>query len=116
MVKTAEHREGCPQKLKATRDVLELIQGKWRIPVIVSLSYGEKRFGEIKRDISDISPKILSQELKALELNGMISRKVIESHPVTVRYSLTELGHSINPLLNELLNWGLHFRNAVLQA
>ena len=64
----------CQQKLMASRDCLEVIQGKWRIPIIISLTHGNKRFGDIQRDLINISPKMLSQELKALETNKLISR------------------------------------------
>ncbi len=104
-------KEACQAKLRASRDALEVIQGKWRIPIIVSLTYGNKRFGEIKKDIEDISPKMLSQELKELEMNKLISRTLYDSMPVTVEYALTPLGASLNNLLQELLQWGIHFRS-----
>ena len=104
----------CPHRLRASRDAMEVIQGKWRIPIIISLTYGKKRFGEIKKDIEDISPKMLSQELKALEENQIITRTLYDSMPVTVEYSLTELGLSLNTLLEELLTWGIHFREAIV--
>jgi len=93
---------------------MEVIQGKWRIPIIISLTFGNKRFGEIQREIVDISPKMLSQELKALEINKIISRKLYDSMPVTVEYSLTPLGQSMNTLLDEIINWGVHFRKEVV--
>jgi len=102
--------ELCQVRLRASRDALEVIQGKWRIPIIISLTYGNKRFGEIQRDIADISPKMLSQELKELETNKIITRTLYDSMPVTVEYALTPLGLSLNNLLNELLEWGIHFR------
>ncbi len=98
----------------ASRDALEVIQGKWRIPIIISLTYGNRRFGEIQRDIADISPKMLSQELKALEEYKIVSRRLHDSMPVAVEYSLTTLGHSLHGLLDELLNWGVHFRNEIV--
>ncbi|MCF0057409.1 helix-turn-helix domain-containing protein [Dyadobacter sp. CY356] len=104
----------CPFRLRASRDALEIIQGKWRIPIVISLTYGTKRFGEIQRDIGDVSPKMLSQELKALEENKIISRTLYDSMPVTVEYSLTPLGQSMNKLLDELLNWGNHFRKEIV--
>jgi DNA-binding HxlR family transcriptional regulator len=106
--------EVCQFKLMAARDALEVIQGKWRIPIIISLTYGNKRFGEIQRDISDISPKMLSQELKALEMNKIIKRTLYDTMPVTTEYSLTPLGLSMNSLLEEILNWGIHFRKEVV--
>ena len=105
----------CQQKLMATRDTLEVIQGKWRIPIILALTFGSKRFGEIQRNIVDISPKMLSQELKALEENKIINRTMYDSMPVTVEYSLTPLGKSMKKLLDELLNWGTHFRKEILK-
>ncbi|MGF7231885.1 winged helix-turn-helix transcriptional regulator [Arachidicoccus sp.] len=104
----------CQQRLLVTRDALEAIQGKWRVPIIVSLTYGNKRFGEIQREIVDISPKMLSQELKALEMNKIISRTLYDSMPVTVEYSLTPLGMSMQKLLDEILNWGIYFRKEVV--
>lgn len=100
----------CRQKLLVTRDTMDVIQGRWRIPIIISLTFGDKRFGEIQRDIVDISPKMLSQELKALEMNKLISRTLYDSMPVTVEYSLTPLGLSMKQLVDEILNWGIHFR------
>jgi DNA-binding HxlR family transcriptional regulator len=104
----------CQFKLMASRDALEVIQGKWRIPIVISLTYGNKRFGEIQRDIADISPKMLSQELKALEMNKIIKRTLYDTMPVTTEYSLTPLGQSMNNLLEEILNWGIHFRKEVV--
>ena len=106
--------EVCQQRLMVTRDTLEVIQGKWRVPIILALTFGNKRFGEIQREIVDISPKMLSQELKALEENKIITRTLYDSMPVTVEYSLTPLGKSMKKLLNEILNWGTHFRKEIV--
>lgn len=104
----------CVQKLMVTRDTMEVIQGRWRIPIILSLTFGDKRFGEIQRDIVDVSPKMLSQELKALEMNKIITRTLYDSMPVTVEYSLTPLGLSMKTLLDEILSWGMHFRKEII--
>jgi len=81
---------------------------------VLALTFGNKRFGEIQREIVDISPKMLSQELKALEENKIITRTLYDSMPVTVEYSLTPLGLSMKKLLDELLDWGIHFRKEIL--
>jgi DNA-binding HxlR family transcriptional regulator len=107
--------QSCQYKLMITRDVLEVIQGKWRLPIVLALTFGNRRFGELQRDIGDISPKMLSQELKALEENKIITRTLYDSMPVTVEYSLTPLGHSLKKLLDEFLIWGAHFRKEVLK-
>ncbi|NHN25262.1 helix-turn-helix transcriptional regulator [Flavobacterium jejuense] len=109
-----QKEEVCQHKMLVTRDVLEVIQGKWRIPIIVALTFGNKRFGELQRDIVDISPKMLSQELKVLETNKIIKRKLYDSMPVTVEYSLTPLGLSMKKLLDEILDWGVHFRKEII--
>lgn len=104
----------CQQKLRISRDALEVIQGKWRLPIVLALTFGDKRFGEIQRDIVDISPKMLSQELKALEENRIITRTMYDSMPVIVEYSLTPLGQSMKKMLEEILNWGNHFRKEIV--
>jgi DNA-binding HxlR family transcriptional regulator len=109
-----DKKQFCQFKLMASRDALEVIQGKWRIPIIISLTYINKRFGEIQRDIADISPKMLSQELKALEMNKIIKRTLYDTMPVTTEYSLTPLGLSMDNLLEEMLQWGIHFRKEVV--
>lgn len=112
----AVRKETCQYKLIAGRDAMEVLQGKWRIPIIISLTDGDKRFGEIQREIGDISPKMLSQELKALEENKIIIRTLYDSMPVTVEYSLTPLGRSTDKLLDEFLKWGSYFRKEMLEA
>lgn len=107
-------KETCQYRLMAGKDAMEVLQGKWRIPIIISLTDGDKRFGEIQREIG-ISPKMLSQELKALEENKIISRTLYDSMPVTVEYSLTPLGRSTDKLLDEFLKWGIHFRNEIVK-
>lgn len=104
----------CLYELRAARDGMDVIQGKWRIPIIISLVYGNKRFGEIHKDIGDISPKMLSKELKALEDSKIIIRSVYDTMPVSVEYSLTPLGHSLQKLLVELRNWGKHYRKEII--
>ncbi|WP_026451453.1 winged helix-turn-helix transcriptional regulator [Aequorivita capsosiphonis] len=110
----SQKKKACKYNLMVSRDTLEVIQGKWRLPIIISLIHGNKRFGEIQRDISDISPKMLSQELKALEMNKIINRTLYDSMPVTVEYSLTPLGLSMEKMLDELISWGIHFRNEII--
>ncbi len=105
----------CQYKLMASRDALEVIQGKWRIPIIIALTHGTKRFGEIQKDINDISPKMLSQELKALEMNKIVKRTLHDTMPIATDYSLTPLGESMTNLMEEILKWGIHFREEVLK-
>ena len=104
----------CPIRQRASRDALDAISGKWKVPIIISLTYGVKRFGEIQRDVDTISPKMLAQELKDLEGGKLITRTVHDSTPVTVEYALTPLGESLQPLLDVLLDWGTSYRKQML--
>jgi DNA-binding HxlR family transcriptional regulator len=108
-------KDACKFNLMVSRDALEVLQGKWRLPIIISLTDGDKRFGEIHRDLPDISPKMLSQELKALETNKIIKRTLFDSMPVAVIYSLTPLGRSTRKLLQEMISWGMHFRKEMVK-
>lgn len=104
----------CPAKLKAAMDALEAISGKWRIPIIIALTYGKKRFVEIQRDIEKISPKMLTKELQALEMHKLVIRKEYETKPGVVEYELSKLGFSLIGMLDELLKWGVHYRTQVI--
>ena len=104
----------CPVRLKAAKDALEAISGKWRIPIIIALLYGGKRFGEIQKDIVDISPKMLAKELQELELNKLITRTVYDSKPVSIEYKLTTLGKSLKRLMDEIQDWGTLYRKQVI--
>ncbi len=110
-----EQGAACRHKLRASRDALEVLQGKWRLPIILSLTFGAKRFGEIRKDIEDISPKVLAQELKMPEANKLVSRTELNSSSAAVEYALTPLGESLEKLLRELSDWGIHFRNEILE-
>ena len=95
-------------------DALEAISGKWRIPIIISLTYGNKRFGEIHRDITGISPKMLAKELHALEQSKLVNRTVFDSKPVTIEYELTALGNTLKDMLDEVHKWGEYYRSVIL--
>jgi len=96
----------CKSHISAVRDSLYVIGGKWKIPIISALSGGPRRFGELLKILEDITPKILSKELKELELNEFITRKVYPTSPVTVEYALTEYSHSLGKVVLALSEWG----------
>jgi len=87
---------------------LELIGGKWRTIILYSLSNGTRRFGEIAVRIPDISRKVLTEQLKELEANGLIERKTYKEIPPRVEYSLTETGKSLSAVFRELEIWGVN--------
>jgi DNA-binding HxlR family transcriptional regulator len=109
--------KACPvQYVLAVNDTLNVISGKWKLPIIGSLLYEKRRFTEIQRNIPKISPRMLSKELKELELNGMITRTVYDSSPVSVEYELTSSALSLHGVLDSMLAWGIQHRKRVIQS
>lgn len=105
------------QFVLAVNDTLNVISGKWKLPIIGSLLYNKKRFTEIQRNIPRITPRMLSKELKELELNGIVNRVVYDTLPVTVEYELTSSAQSLSEVLDKMVEWGLkHRRNTMKKA
>ncbi|MFZ4453832.1 winged helix-turn-helix transcriptional regulator [Salibacterium aidingense] len=88
---------------------MEVIGGKWKGLVLYFLMSGPKRTSELKRNIPNITQKMLIQTLKDLEASGLVNRKMYNQVPPKVEYSPTELGKSLKPILQELCLWGSHF-------
>jgi DNA-binding HxlR family transcriptional regulator len=116
MVLRKNHRNKteCTASITAVKDTLYVLNGKWKLPLILSLQDGPKRFNEIQKSLEDITPKILSKELKELELNEFVERKVFSTTPVTITYELTAYSESLEKVLNELRNWGLKHRERLV--
>lgn len=98
----------------AVNDTMNVLNGKWKLPIIGSLLYGKKRFKELEREIPKITPRMLSKELKDLEVNGIVTRTVYDTIPVTVEYELTKSGNSLNTVLEAMIGWGLQHRKRVI--
>src|SRR5689334_14924283 len=96
----------CAKNLSAVGDALYAIGGKWKLPIIIALKDGNKRFNELQRTIVGISAKVLSNELKELELNGFVRRNVYTRMPVVVEYELTEYSDTLGEVLHALKEWG----------
>ncbi len=84
---------------------LMLIGDKWKVLILRDLMPGTKRFGELKKSIGSVSQKVLTAQLRAMEESGLIARKVYAEVPPRVEYSLTELGKSLKPILDALMDW-----------
>jgi DNA-binding HxlR family transcriptional regulator len=114
-VKVQGHTLGeCTKSILPVRDALEVISGKWKLPIIISLMFGNKRFSQIAREVPGITDKMLSKELRDLECNELIKRTVYDSIPVVVEYSLTEYGHSLNVVIEVLRKWGTKHRERMM--
>ena len=106
--------EACKASVNAVRDTLYVLNGKWKLPLIAALSNGPQRFNDIQRALGEITPKILSKELKELELNEFVERKVFATTPVTVTYELTPYSKSLEYVIEELRKWGLQHRQRII--
>lgn len=102
--------QACDKALMAIRDSMDVLSGKWKIAIIGSLTFGEKRFKELQRDVNGITAKMLSKELKDLEINQIVKRTVFDTKPVTVEYRLTDHGRSLEKIIDELVHWGTQHR------
>jgi DNA-binding HxlR family transcriptional regulator len=107
-------KEACTGSVNAVKDALYALNGKWKLPLIVALSGSPKRFKDIQRELENITPKILSKELKELELNGFVERKVFNTIPVTVTYELTPYSSSLDKIITELMEWGIQHRKHII--
>ncbi|HIZ74696.1 MAG TPA: helix-turn-helix transcriptional regulator [Candidatus Mediterraneibacter stercoravium] len=89
---------------------LTLIGDKWKVLILRDLLPGKKRFGELKKSLGKVSQKVLTAQLRDMESNGLVSRKVYPEVPPRVEYSLTELGQSLKPILDAMQDWGEEYK------
>ena len=112
---TAEEHSKCTEILKPVRVSLDVLSGKWKLPIIVALTFGEKRFTEITKEVQGITDKMLSKELRDLELNGLVMRNIEDSYPVKVTYALTPHSKTLRPVIDSLKNWGIMHKEKLTQ-
>ncbi|MFA5240599.1 MAG: helix-turn-helix domain-containing protein [Phycisphaerae bacterium] len=89
---------------------LLLIGDKWKVLILRDLIGGTKRFGELKKSISSISQKVLTEQLRAMERDNLVNRKVYAQVPPKVEYTLTKTGMSLKPVLDSMLKWGEEYK------
>lgn len=89
---------------------LTLVGDKWKTLIVRDLLTGTKRFGELKKSLTGISQKVLTQHLRIMEENGLVNRKVYAEVPPRVEYSLTELGYSLKPIHDAMWKWGEEYK------
>jgi len=112
MKKSALKDYSCPE-MKYIHDTLYVISGKWKMLIIVSLRNGNRRYREIGKSIPLITFRMLSKELKEMELNKLVSRTVHADMPVRIEYELTPYAKTLWPLLTEMIRWGKTHRTVV---
>lgn len=112
--KTEEKRVECVNAILPVKDALDVLSGRWKLPILIALSFGNKRFKEISKDVQGITDKVLSKELKELEANQLITRTVYDTFPPTVEYAATEHGHSLFNVIAALREWGIKHRGKII--
>lgn len=113
---TIPGKEECASSLRNVLDALYVLNGKWKLAIILNLMHSPKRFNEIQTELIGISPKVLANELKDLELNGFIERNVYATTPVTIIYEATDYSQTLKNVLHELSAWGGQHREKIKQS
>jgi DNA-binding HxlR family transcriptional regulator len=98
------------------RRILDHVAAKWTVLILLELLGGARRFNQILRQLPDISRRMLTQSLRDLERDGMVTRTVFETRPPSVEYTLTDLGHSMLPPLLGLIDWAEQNKAAIFEA
>lgn len=89
---------------------LMLISDRWKVLIIRDLLDGTKRFGELKKSVGNISQKVLTSNLRSMEEDGLLTRKIFPEVPPRVEYTLTETGYSLKPILDSMIDWGTAYK------
>lgn len=104
----------CSYNLLAIQDTLDVISGKWKIPIICILRLKDRLcFNDMMREIQGISAKVLAKELRELESNGLVTRTTLNTKPVMVEYRLTKYGNTLEKVIYDMLEWGLTHRRRI---
>ena len=106
----------CSHKILAINDTMEILNGKWKMSIIACLCYQPMRYSELLKEVRGISGKVLSRELKDLEVNELIVRNVLNTAPVAVEYNITEYGESLKQLTNTIADWGITHRKRIISG
>lgn len=106
----------CVDTVKPVRDALDVINGKWKLSIIISVSTGNERFTDIQKSIPGITPKVLAKELGDLEQNKLIKRIVIDDYPVKILYRPEAYAETLWPVIYALKDWGLNHRKKLFEV
>jgi DNA-binding HxlR family transcriptional regulator len=108
-----EFTEECTKVLAAVSDALYSIGGKWKLMIIIAMARGNNRFTELQRQVKGISARVLSSELKELELNGFIIKKVSVGYPVIIEYELLPYSQTLEEVVGAMTRWGMQHREKI---
>lgn len=118
MEKTKNKPEECESAkcILSVMDALDVLNGRWKLPILVSLKFGKKRFKQISKEINGLTDKMLSKELKELEVNQLVTRTVYDTFPPAVEYAITEHGLSLDNVIVSLRDWGSAHRKKIMKS
>jgi DNA-binding HxlR family transcriptional regulator len=105
----------CLDTVKPVRDAIDVINGKWKLPIIISVMTGNERFTDIQESIPGITPKVLAKELKDLEQHKLIKRVVVDDYPVKILYKPEPYADTLTPIIEALKGWGLNHRKKIFE-
>ncbi|CAN1575277.1 COG1733 Predicted transcriptional regulators [Flavobacteriaceae bacterium] len=104
----------CTKTILAIHDTMDILSGKWKVSIIACLCFDKMRYSELLNKVTGISGKMLSRELKELEINELIKRTVQNTQPVIVEYEITEYGATLKNVTQVLANWGVEHRKRII--
>jgi len=113
----AHSKQECNRRLLPVRDTLEVVGGKWKILILIALMHSDaRRFKELQKHVEGITARMLSKELKDLEVHELVTRTVYDSTPVTVEYEATPYARTLLPVLDEMYKWGSQHRKRIMKT
>jgi DNA-binding HxlR family transcriptional regulator len=107
-------KQECSGNILAISDTMEILSGRWKMSIIACLCHQPMRYSELLKEVKDISGKMLSRELKDLEVNELIERNVLSTAPIAVVYSITEYGKTLKDLTGIIADWGHIHRKRII--
>ena len=106
-------KKAIDQQIKHLQDTLYVVNGKWKLPVLVAIHQGASRFRDIQRSVNGITTKVLSKELKDLEQNKLVVRRVYDTSPPTVEYTTSSYCDTLQKMILEMIDWGKNHRHKI---
>ncbi len=107
------NKKHIQEKLKYIEDFYTAVNGKWKLSILIVMYNNNKRFKEIQNSIPKITNRVLSKELKDLEVNKLITRTVYDTTPVTIEYEVTEYCMTLKPIIQMMTDWGKNHRETI---
>jgi len=107
----------CDAHVRAVNDAMYVLSGKWKISILASLCFNQtRRFTDLLNDVNGISNKMLSKEIKELELNRLVTRTVLNTRPISILYELTVHGKKLTSVIRSLSDWGTEHREEIRKS